>query len=390
MIIELDQNLGITKEEQILLLCARTQITKEIEAKLRKMLQKDIDWGYLIQLSYENKLTQLLYKNLDTFCHDLVPEEVMIRLKRIFQENVMNNLKLLGELLKILKILKSHDIIAIPYKGPSLAILAYGNIAFRMFNDLDIFIFKKDILKARDILISNGYIPEFKLKKSNETKYIESQREMIFFNKNQSINVDIHWKFSAQLFSLPKIKDNIGNNLIYKKINNFEINTLSNEDMLLVLCLHNAGHRWTRLAWISDISELINTKQIKWSKVIKKAERLYLKRILLINLCLTIDLLGLTIPKEISTHIKLDKNVVILSNHIKQRIFSEEKNTKLFEEIFISLKLRDNIFYGIKDGIRNAMFPTPTEWGKFNLPTILFPIYYIYRPFYIIFRYKFK
>jgi len=386
----LDQITKLNTEYKILILCARTQLNPEIKFKLTKLIDNDIDWDYLIQRSLEHKLTPLLFWNLNSFCEDSVPEEVLFRLKGIFQENVRNNLLLLGELLKILKILKSIEIISIPYKGPSLAILAYDNLAFRMFDDLDIFVFKNDVSKVRDILISKGYLPEFDLNKIKETKYIESQREMMFFNRNQNITVDIHWKFSAQLFSLPKVQNNIGHNLICNKINNSEVMAISNEDTLLVLCLHNAGHRWARLAWLCDINELINNNNIRWSELLEKAEKLYLKRILFINLCLVRDLLGLEIPIEISDQFISDKKVRIISNHIKQSIFFEKSKTTLFEEIVFSLKLRENIFYGIKDGIRNAIFPTPLEWNKLNLPSILYPLYYIYRPFYIMLRYKFK
>lgn len=385
-----DKSFTITNEDKILLLCARTKLNPEIKSKLIKLVYEDIDWDFLIQRSSEHKLTPLLYRNLDSLGVNSVPEEVMFRLNEIFQENVMNNLQLFGKLLKILKVLKSNDIIAIPYKGPSLAILAYDNLAFRMFNDLDIFIFKNDISKVREILISKGYVPEFELNRFKEIKYIESQREMRFFNESHTVTIDIHWKFSAQMFSLPKVQEKIGDNLIYNKINNLDVNALSTEDLILVLCLHNAGHRWTRLAWISDITELINSKNVKWSNLVKKADNLHLKRILFINLYLANDLLGLNIPDEISDHFKSDKNVIIISNTIKQKIFSEERNTSLFDEILFSLKLRENIFYGIKDGIRNAMMPTPLEWNKLNLPSILYPFYYLYRPFYILLRYKFK
>ena len=46
----------------------------------------------------------------------------MEHLKAFFQKNAHKNLMFMGELLKILDLLKSDDITAIPYKGPLLAI----------------------------------------------------------------------------------------------------------------------------------------------------------------------------------------------------------------------------------------------------------------------------
>lgn len=385
-----DQSFNIRDEDQILLLCARTHLKQEIQTRLIKLIHKDIDWGYIINKSYEHKVSPLLYWNLNTIYEDIVPKDVIKELKAIFQENAKNNLVLLGELIKILKKLKSHEIIAIPYKGPTLAVWIYNNLAFRMFNDIDIFIFSNDVLKVRDILISYGYVPEIELNHKKSIKYVNSQREMRFFNNNIDLTLDLHWKFHAQMFSLPEINhDNLRKNLVSKKINDIEVQTLTNEDMLLMLCLHNAGHRWARLAWICDVNELINTG-VDLLKVVKSAEKLYIKRILLINLNLARDLLDLEIPHEISDFIEKDKNVGQLTDTIKQKIFGETEDISLFQEIQLSLKMRDKLSYGIKDAMRNATVPTPLEWNELNLPIFLYPLYYIYRPFNLLIKYKLK
>jgi len=47
---------------------------------------------------------------------------------------------------------------------PILAITAYENLSLREFVDIDIFVSKKNILKMKNILISNGYKTQVKLK----------------------------------------------------------------------------------------------------------------------------------------------------------------------------------------------------------------------------------
>ncbi len=384
------KELKISNEDKLLLLCARTRMNKEIKSQITSLIQKEINWDYLLQRSAKHKLKPLLYQELNNVCPDSVPQDVMEHLKTYFLKNTHKNLLFMGVLLKILKSFKSHEITAIPYKGPILAIQAYGNLAFREFDDIDIFVSKRDVLDVKDLLISQNFIPEFELNHLKEIKYIESQREQRFWNNDHNITMDIHWKFSALFFSLPKYFDTLGHDVIITIINDLNVKTLSTEDLLLILCLHNAGHRWMRLSWLCDISELLDNKNVNWSELIKKADKLQIKKILLINIYLVSDLLGFKIPKEISTYLESDKNIIKISNKIKIKIFSEETNLKIFEEIYFCLKLRDNLIFGFKDAVRNLMLPTPLEWEKLNLPIILHPIYYIYRPFYIIMRYKFK
>ena len=383
-------DLKLLNEDKLLLLCARTRMNNEIKSQITSLIHQEINWDYLLQRSTKHKLKPLLYLQLNNICPDIVPKNVMEHLKNYFHKNARKNLLFMGELLKILDLFKANGIAAIPYKGPILAIQAYGNLAFREFDDIDIFVSKSDVLDVKDLLISQNFIPEFELNHLKEIKYIESQREQRFWNNDHNITIDIHWKFSALFFSIPKYFDTLGHDVIITIINDLKVNTLSTEDLLLILCLHNAGHRWMRLSWLCDISELLDNKNVNWSELIIKANKLQIKKILLINIYLVSDLLGFKIPKEISTYLESDKNIIKISNKIKIKIFSEETNLKIFEEIYFCLKLRDNPVFGFKDAVRNLMLPTPLEWEKLNLPIILHPIYYIYRPFYIMIRHKYK
>ena len=64
---------------------------------------------------------------------------------------------------ELIKLLKKNDIISVIFKGPDIAFSAYGNIALRTFQDIDIFVIKKDIEKVKKILISHGYSLDLKL-----------------------------------------------------------------------------------------------------------------------------------------------------------------------------------------------------------------------------------
>ena len=90
--------------------------------------------------------------------------------------------------------------------------------------------------------------------------------------------------------------------------------------MLLVLCIHASGHYWDRLSWICDVSELIQSEDIDWEYILKKADELGIKRLLLINLFLAVDLFDLNLPNDILKHLesKIIQNLVF---KVKKRIF---------------------------------------------------------------------
>lgn len=383
-----NEDIEISNEDNLLLLCAHSQINPEINLKLIKILEKDLDWDYLIQKAFHHKLLPLLYWNLKN-SQDYIPEKRLNSLKENFRRNAQNNLLLLGELLKILALFDSEGITAVPYKGPVLSIYAYGELTLRQFGDLDIYIFKEDIFHVNKILVSQGYKPDFNIEDKGGNKYISSQRELKFYSQSKNITIEIHWKFSGLFFTFPKhTEKTLHENLKTIKIHNNLIITPSDEDLLLILCLHNASHRWTRLEWISDICELILKANIEWSTVIEKADKLHIKKILYINLVLAADLLDIDIPNDLFSDLNSDYSIKDVINDLKRNLLENNHQKGLLWEVKISLKLRESKIDGIKDILKGLMNPSFYEFNSFPLPYFLFPLYYLYRPINLINRFK--
>jgi len=372
------QSIEITNEDKLLLLCARTQLNPEIKSKFKKLLEKDLDWDYLTQRAFQHKLTPLLYWNLKEFQEE-VPENIFKSLKESFQENVKKNLLMLGELLKLLNLFEKHGLNVIPYKGPLLAIYAYKNLGLRQFDDLDIFIHKSDVLKVKEMLISYGYNPQFELKGFKERRFIESQREYKFKNPKTMISLEVHWQFQGVSFSLSDDPLFLGDpeNVEIVKISNKEISSLSPENMLLILCIHASGHYWDRLSWICDVSELIQSYEINWEYILEKADKLGIKRLILVNLCLAVDLLDLNLPNTIHKHLE-STTIQYLTFKVKKRIFMPNSDS-LFQMADIRFNIREKRSHRIKDFLKIMFLPTNEEWDKSSLKSFFPPFSYFYR-----------
>ncbi|WP_052374314.1 nucleotidyltransferase family protein [Methanobacterium sp. SMA-27] len=374
----LDQNIKITNEDKLLILCARTQLNPEIKSKLIKLFHSDLDWDYLIQRAFQHKLTPLLYWNLKEFKEE-VPENVLKCFKESFNRNVKKNLLMLGELLKLVNLFEKHGLNVIPYKGPLLAIYAYKNLALRQFDDLDIFVDKNDVLKVKEILISYGYNPQFELKGFKEKRFIKSQREYKFKNPETNISLEVHWQFQGVSFSLSNDPLFLGDpeNVEIVKISNKEISSLSPENMLLILCIHASGHYWDRLSWICDVSELIQSYEINWEYIFEKADKLGIKRLILVNLCLAVDLLDLNLPNTIHQHLE-STTIQYLTFKVKKRIFMPNYDS-LFQMADIRFNIREKRSHRIKDFLKIMFLPTNEEWDKSSLKSFFPPFSYFYR-----------
>lgn len=378
-------DIKLKAEDELLLSCARSKLEKEDEDRIISLLDNNLDWDYLINKATRNRLRPLLYLNLNQVGSERVPEDVLQGLKSIFENNARRNLMLTGELVKVMALLEDNGIKAITYKGPVLAKGAYGNLAYREFGDVDVFIDKKDALKVIKIMYKKDYelYPAINIDDSFYIKFVTEHR---FLHKKSGALVEIKWRFAGDFFTFPVDSGCLTNEFIKTEFNGLQVNSFPIENQLLILIIHAGKHDWTRLAWIVDIAEYIKSHKINWIEILKKAENLGVKRILLVNMYLVKELWGLKLNKLILNQIDSDKSIEKSSKEIINRAFFE-KDLNIFGKFFFNLKKRDRLIYGIKDSFNGLTKPGYRDFIDIPLPKTFFGFYYVLRPFLLIKRY---
>src|SRR5215203_3567152 len=176
-------------EHELLLCCARTTATPHVAARLRELAGRDLDWEYLFLIARRHAVVPLLYLQLERHAADLVPPDRLRNFKKHFQENSARNAVLTAELCRLIGLLADAGIDAIPYKGPVLGIFAYGNVNLRRFVDLDVIVNKPDVLKARDVLLAEGYAPAKSLTLNQQELLLRTQHNMQFSRDNHHLIV---------------------------------------------------------------------------------------------------------------------------------------------------------------------------------------------------------
>lgn len=374
-----DDDYQLRSEDELMLCCARTQVNEEIKKKIISLASMDLDWEYLINMASRHKLRPLLYVNLNSICPEYVPEDVLGNLKSYYLANVQKNLMLTSELVKVMELLEENGIKCVPYKGPVLSLSAYGSLSLRDFDDLDVLIPRDNAIKTKKILLKNGYEHKFTIKDSHDELYVKTQREYQFYNKNR-ILLEIQWKFTTSHFSTPRDLEYLFdfNSLKKQQIKNINFYELEVEDLILILCIHNASHRWMRLSWLCDIAEVISVQEVDWDKLLLKASDYSIERVLLINLSLSNKILDLKLPYQILDKLS-DKNIINISNDIISSFFCKNEKKSFLKQSLLRFKIRENRIMGLKDCIKVALLPTPKEWDEFSVSTNYYSIYYLFR-----------
>lgn len=370
---------GLSPERELILCCATTALSNERSHRIRALVETGIDWGRVVKEAEQHGVIPLLYSNLKAASLEAVPEHLINDLRDHFRKNLISNLLLTSEMCSILYLLESHDITAIPFKGPTLAVAAYGDLALREFRDIDLLVHRKDSLKARAILIAKGYAPDHHLNRAQEIAYLKSENE---FGFKDSIYLEIQWEIVPRNHSFEINDDELWQHLDHIDIEGQRVATLSSEDLLLLLCAHGSKQSWRRLSLICDVSEMIRARtDMDWGRAFERAGRLGGERLLSVGLLLAHGLLGTTLPGEVLERVSADRTARLLCERACEQLFTEK--TAFYEVLknpFFFIKARERLRDKARCCVRMALAPTVNDLRFLSLPPSLSFLYYPLRP----------
>ncbi|MBU0961721.1 MAG: nucleotidyltransferase family protein [Proteobacteria bacterium] len=376
-------------ELELLLLCARINLNSSQKNRVQQIVTGQLDWSLLLRMATLHRLSLLLFRNLQlVVCND-IPEHVLEDLHQAAITASANNLLFTANLHKIIALFNSNTIQAIPFKGPALSQAAYANINLRWFGDLDILVEEKDAIKARNLLIANGYSCRTQITGSTEAAFITKENCFAMVNTSNNIYIDLHWEMTGRYSLVPLYLEDIIERATTIKLAVWQFPTLSVEDNIVFLCIHSSKHCWQPLEGINCISELIrNTEKINWLKVFEQSRHLRAHRIVLLGLLLCHLLFDLELPPLVMAELDDNKNLLTFGKKILHRLtldpVMQEQDNYSCQFSTLHTCIRDSFPDRIKHLCRflcRIFFrPTSKDRQAWPLPSSLTFLYYFYRP----------
>lgn len=350
------------------------------------LLDQNLDWDLVLHLSLSHCLFPLVCNTLISFEKSKVPEYVI---KSLRQHCLINALKVTSqnnEIIRIVKELNEHGINPIILKGSLLSAKINEDIIHRPSNDIDILVDPLEFDSTEKILEQMGYIrysPDFQLTPRQQKTYLEIHHHFEYYHPQRATSVELHWKIRS--FNVKKVPTayHIGKQKI--NVSGYQIPVMDNENWLLFLMIHGYKHFWTRLRWLYDIKEFMNTP-IDWNKVIGLADLYESKVILHQTLILSNYLFDVPIPNCLERSLNTDKKAMKIANIVIERLCiknaSKSKFCNFIKDFFVSYHYSNYTIKNKLNHLRLMTKPGLVEYKLISLPDILFPFYYIIRPIY--------
>ncbi|HXO45303.1 MAG TPA: nucleotidyltransferase family protein [Candidatus Cybelea sp.] len=374
-------------EKRLLVSCARTRTGPQTTEEIRKLASDSVDWDFLLTSAAENSILPLLARQLSQAAPDIVPSSELERLKNGSRANAVRCLVLTAELIKIIDLLRSKGIQAIPYKGPVLAVQAYGELALREFDDLDIILRQSDMAMANAMMQEIGYSPRFGWYFAPSTSVVPG--EYNYRDQKRRLIVEFHTEQTLRHFPVPPDLDDITRRLAPVILSGHEVPTFGAEDMLPLLCIHGSKDFWERISWIADISEFVQSRpELDWDQVFQRADALRAGRMVHIGLALAANLLSAPLPQEISMRVQNDSVACQVASEVARRHFRRESPERDAAARFnFRRKMVAGMLPGWRYSMRLATDPADEDGQMMHLPRPLVPLYAVLRPFRLLRKY---
>lgn len=326
-------------EQRLLLLCARLALDEQHVAELRALLQRSLDWGYVLQLADEHRVISLLYWRLQAIGFAGVPEDARAALQEQFNETAWNNPRMAYEMLEIVDLFRQHGIPALPYKGPMLALQVYGNLALRQFIDLDIMIPRQHFAKAKQVLLARGYHPNRDYVTLADEEHIRTHHDYPFLSQDGEVAVELQWGVMQVPFVFPRHFERWWGRLRPTSVAGRTVLGMAPEELLLVLAMHGSKHLWFRLIWICDIAALLHAfPKLDWAVIRRSARNAGCLHMLHLALLLAETLLEAQLPAAVSRHAHSDAIANGLAREVCSLLFAEQ-------DLLANLAERAPLFY---------------------------------------------
>jgi len=312
---------GLTREAQLLVWCARSTVGEATKQQIRTLVREPLNWPLLCGLAIRHGVGVLFYRSLLSICPTAVPSEFLHQLKQYVQASTLRNTMLTHELIVLLEALSERGVIALPFKGPTLALAAYGDVMLRECGDLDFIIRQDAVPAAREALRQRGY----RLKSADAHDGDVCDEAFHYFTKHDGLlEVDIQWVMARRHFSFRLDREAFWQRMRPMTLSQRTVMTLSPEDLLIVLCVHGSKHAWEQLKWVADIAELVLTHPgIDWSQILGAASALRCRRMVFLGLSLAHILFDVPLPNPILRSIEADSDLLRISTLMPKSLLNK-------------------------------------------------------------------
>ena len=377
------RTMGSASGPEMDLLCACISPTRSAAVSDWPFWDGPIDWPRFMELATNHHVLPLVWRALKSAQGKApVPADWLARL-RVFQTAIAaHNLRATALLLRLQHLMESHGIRLVPIKGPVLARLAYGDVALRQFEDLDLIVRRPDLLCAVDLLERDGFGLRELSNAVDRPRYLATLQNWSM-EKPGSPPLDLKPVLVSHALCGEPSADFMAS--ACRRIPIDEKRSLwapGPEAMLLAVCLDGANEMWFKLSSVADAGALLaKYADLDWSVFLAEAARFGQRRSLLVGACLAEELLGIDLPSAFREGDRQDPAARRLALAAADRLRSlAPRHSIVFRQSCFALRTRERMRDRFRFLSRLLFVPGAFDLAAMPLPNVLYSLHSLARP----------
>jgi protein O-GlcNAc transferase len=363
----------LTPELRLLLACARPGPVEAKRAAIEALLADGVDWTVFAGQAVDHGLVRLTAHTLALLTPENVPDDILAAFRAVADEARWQSRALFEELARLLETLTSKGIEAIPFKGPVLAIKAFGDMALRSSRDLDLLVRDADLAETIAALGSVGYKRKGELTDAQFELIHRLQGQEVMFNEVTGTAVEPHTRLTSLRMALDIDHTALFHRARRQVVDGHSFLMLGAEDTLLVLAIHGGKEMWWNLKWACDFAAWLEAHpKLDWNATAARARAQGCLRMLLLATSLGRRYFHAAVPHEIVTAERADRIIEpmvgrILAGWQAPLNFSPDNNAISGDR----LRLHDGLARRVRYVSRTLLLPGPHHVAAMPLPRSL-------------------
>ncbi len=341
----------------------------------------NLDWDRLVHLSRRTRMLPQVHHALRSHA-GLVPESAWRTLSERAGKIAANSLAATAELLRLLERFQREGCPVIPYKGPVLAMLAYGDVTLRHYSDLDLLIPRASIPRAASLIESLGYRLEHRSGRAAQAVHLETEYHYQFRHAESGLAVELHGEAIPCFFSFPLTNEELGERMDTVMLDGRPVPSLSREDLVLLLAMHGTKHEWQCAEQVLSLAALVGRSPgLNWETLLERATALGSRRVLLLGLNLSQAWFECSLPERIVAEIDGDPVVAELTAQVWDYFLGIRKPaTSVIQTVWFQARSRERRADRMRYWILKIFAPNWDDVEWLPLPRRLMPLYWLIRP----------
>lgn len=230
-----------------------------------------------------------------------VPASVASRLREDSRTTAVRALASLRPLAEVMDALAAQRIPALLWKGPALAVEAWGDVGTRASVDLDIVVRPRDRLRARAAVGALGWREPHGMSAAQERAIFSGRGAWELEHPAHDVKLELHWRFSALRYAGQLPVEEALERAVEREVGGVRVRIPGPADTLVLLAQHGAKHGWSSLEDVAPFAAILVRHPQQAAEAHARAAGLGLVRAMALAGAFTERAFGLELPAALAS-----------------------------------------------------------------------------------------